>query len=87
MHCERHAEITRLRDEFHYANGVCNLAMKHRDAAEELLAVLDACAIPTAEQIEQMEIGFGAIFPPRMALELGMKTAIGNVRAAIEKTR
>ena len=46
---------------------------------------LDACAIPTDEQIEQMETGFGAIFTPRMALELGMKTAIGNVRRALER--
>lgn len=51
---------------------------------------LDACAIPTAEQIEQMERGFGAIYTPRMALELGMRTAIGNVKRALalgEKAR
>jgi hypothetical protein len=47
---------------------------------------LDACAVPTAEQIEQMEIGFGAIFTPRMALELGMRTAIGNVKRALAAT-
>ncbi len=46
---------------------------------------LDACAVPTPEQIEQMETGFGAILTPRMALELGMKTAIGNVKRAMEK--
>jgi hypothetical protein len=42
----------------------------------------DACAVPTPEQIEQMESGLGVIFTPRMALELGMQTAIGNVKRA-----
>jgi hypothetical protein len=63
-----------------------------RTSVERLRAALnidlDACAKPTPEQIEQMETGFGAIFTPRMALELGMKTAIGNVkraRAALER--
>jgi chaperonin cofactor prefoldin len=49
------------------------------------LATLDACAVPTPEQIEQMETGFGAIYTPRTALELGMKTAIGNVKRAVAK--
>jgi hypothetical protein len=44
---------------------------------------LDACAVPTAEQIEQMEKGIGAIYTPAMALKLGMETAIGNVKRAI----
>jgi hypothetical protein len=46
---------------------------------------LDACAVPTAEQCEQMETGFGAVLTPKMALELGMKTAIGNVKSALER--
>jgi hypothetical protein len=51
----------------------------------ELLTAVDACAVPTPEQCEQMETGFGAIYTPRMALELGMKTAIGNVKRAFIK--
>ena len=31
---ERDATIAALRDELHYANGTCDLAMKHRDEAE-----------------------------------------------------
>lgn len=50
---------------------------------DEIKAELDACAIPTPEQAEQMETGFGAILTPLMALELGMKTAIGNVKRAM----
>lgn len=34
------ATITALREEVHYANGVCDLAMKHRDAAERQCAAL-----------------------------------------------
>jgi len=45
---------------------------------------LDACAVPTPEQIEQMEVGFGAILTPLMAMELGMKTAIRNVKLALK---
>ena len=32
---DRDAEIERLREQLHYANGVCDLAMKHRDKAED----------------------------------------------------
>src|SRR5688572_6155276 len=35
------AEITRLREEVHYANGVAELAMKHRDEAEVRVKELD----------------------------------------------
>jgi len=31
---ELRAEIKRLREQLHYANGTCDLAMKHRDEAE-----------------------------------------------------
>jgi hypothetical protein len=60
-----------------------NQQLRARNA--ELLAALDTCAVPTPEQREEMETGFGAVFTPRAALELGMKTAIGNVRRAIAK--
>lgn len=47
-----------------------------------LAKYLDVCAVPTPEQIKQMETGLG-VYTPRMALELGMKTAIGNVKRAL----
>jgi chromosome segregation ATPase len=58
------------------------------DRLRAALNNLDTCAVPTAEQIEQMEKGIGAIFTPAMALKLGMETAIGNVKrtmAALEE--
>jgi len=33
-------EIERLREELHYCNGTCDLAMKHRDIAEAKLRAL-----------------------------------------------
>jgi hypothetical protein len=63
-------------------------ALEEIEQLRAALNNLDACAVPTAEQIEQMEKGMGAIFTPAMALKLGMKTAIGNVKramAAIER--
>lgn len=36
------AEIERLRESTHYANGVADLAMKHRDVAESRLAATNA---------------------------------------------
>lgn len=35
---ELEAEVARLKDELHYANGTCGLAMKHRDESEAALA-------------------------------------------------
>lgn len=38
--CEMRAELVELRESIHYANGVADLAMKHRDAAESKLVEL-----------------------------------------------
>jgi hypothetical protein len=40
---EAEREIERLRDELHYANGVVELAMKHRDIAEARLSLERWC--------------------------------------------
>jgi hypothetical protein len=67
-----------------YPHRNLNTIAKLRAEIERLRNIdLDACAVPTPEQCEQMETGLGAIYTPRMALELGMKTAIGNVKRAI----
>jgi predicted nucleic acid-binding Zn-ribbon protein len=86
------AEIERLRADKDVLRSQQRNAAYERDIAaleaeiERLRAALnnlDACAVPTAEQIEQMEKGIGAIYTPAMALRLGMETAIGNVKRAM----
>ena len=44
---------------------------------------LDACAVPTPEQIGAMKTGYGTIFTSYQAFKLGMETAIGNVKRAL----
>ena len=39
---ELRRQLSELRESTHYANGVADLAMKHRDAAESRLAAADA---------------------------------------------
>ena len=51
------AEITRLREQLHYANGTCDLAMKHRASAESENERLRAALQSIADQCDDEDGG------------------------------
>jgi chromosome segregation ATPase len=52
--CDRlQAEIERLTEQLHYANGTCDLAMKHRDAAEAEIERLRASVKELASRLDE----------------------------------
>ena len=63
------AEIWRLTEQLHYANGTCDLAMEHRDAAEAEVKRLTAALEHVIGACQDCE--------PKLAVEASLAIASG----------
>jgi len=62
--CERNTRIEKLEEQAHYANGVADLAVKHRDYAEQRVEKLEAalrsiivhCEVPAPPNAEALKM-------------------------------
>lgn len=83
------AENERLKEELHYCNGCCDLAMKHRDIAEaeieRLKAALEQAVAAEREACEQAVEKLRAIVwrDPRKLVTIDRATAAIRARAPV----